>query len=35
MNAREQILARLNQANVMPHTTLPDVAGWYGTRQRG
>ena len=35
MSAREQILARLNQANVTPHTTLPDVAGWYGTRQRG
>ena len=35
MNARKQILARLNQASVTPHTTLPDVASWYGTRQRG
>ena len=35
MNAREQILARLNQANATPLTAQPDVAGWYGSRQRG
>lgn len=35
MSAREQILARLNQAQVQPQTVLPDVAGWYGSHQRG
>ncbi len=35
MSAREQILARLNQAKVTPQTMLPDVTGWYGSRQRG
>jgi len=35
MSARDKILARLNHASVTPHTTLPDVAGWYGSRQRG
>jgi len=35
MSARDNILARLNHASVTPRTTLPDVAGWYGTRQRG
>ena len=35
MSAREQILARLNKANVTPQTALPDVGGWYGSNQRG
>jgi hypothetical protein len=35
MSAREQILARLNKANVTPQTVQPDVGGWYGSHQRG
>jgi len=35
MSAREQILARLNRAQVTPLTAQPDVAGWYGSHQRG
>jgi L-lactate dehydrogenase complex protein LldG len=34
MSAREQILARLNKANVTTQSVLPDVAGWFDSHQR-